>query len=243
MEVEDISGVGLTSGGSAEEEGHLTVGDGLLGEIVEDDEGVLSVVAEPLSDGGSGEGGEVLEGSGLGRGGGDDDGVLHGVVLLESLDELSDGGALLSDGDVDAVELGGLVLSVVPALLVEDGIDRDSRLAGLPVSDDQLTLTTSDGDHGVDRLESSQHGLADGLAGEDSGSLDLSATTFGGLDGALAVDGVSESVNDATEHLGSDGNVDDVSGTLDGVTLLAVSRGVRQSTAFEAERADPRAGD
>jgi hypothetical protein len=69
----------------------------------------------PLSHGGTSEGSDVLEGSGLGGSGGDDDGVLHGVVLLKSLDELGDGGTLLTDGDVDAVKLLGLVVSVVPA--------------------------------------------------------------------------------------------------------------------------------
>lgn len=34
---------------TAEKKRHLTVGDGLLGQIVVDDDGVLSVVAEPLT--------------------------------------------------------------------------------------------------------------------------------------------------------------------------------------------------
>ena len=49
MEIEDITGVSLTTGRSSEKEGHLTVGDGLLGEIVIDDESVLSVVTEELT--------------------------------------------------------------------------------------------------------------------------------------------------------------------------------------------------
>lgn len=223
MEVEDVSGVGLTSGRATEEEGHLTVGDGLLGQIVEDDEGVLAVVTEPLSDGGSGEGGEVLEGSGLGGGSGDDDGVLHGVVLLKGLDELRDGGALLSDGDVDAVELGGIIGAVVPPPLVEDRVEGDGGLAGLPVSDDQLTLATSNGHHGVDRLEAGQHGLGDRGTGKDSGRLDLGTAALDGVDRALAVDGVSESVDDTAEESRADGDVDDVSGTLDAVALLAAN--------------------
>jgi hypothetical protein len=48
---------------------------------------------------------------GLGGGGGNNDGVFHGVVLLKSLDELGDGGSLLTDGDVDAVKLLGLVVA------------------------------------------------------------------------------------------------------------------------------------
>ena len=129
VEVEDVSGVGLSTGGSSEEERHLSVGDSLLGQVIVDDASVLSVVSEPLSHSASREGGEVLERGGLRGSGGDDDAtdtrergtrsasgkrrgrgkggcysrVLHGVVLLEGLDELGDGGSLLSDGDVDTV--------------------------------------------------------------------------------------------------------------------------------------------
>ena len=49
--VEDITGVGLTTGGTTEEKRHLTVGNGLLGQIVVDDERVLSIITEPLPDG------------------------------------------------------------------------------------------------------------------------------------------------------------------------------------------------
>jgi hypothetical protein len=38
VQVEDITGVGLTTRRTTEKEGHLTVGDGLLGQIVIDDE-------------------------------------------------------------------------------------------------------------------------------------------------------------------------------------------------------------
>jgi hypothetical protein len=48
VEVEDITGVSLTSGRTTEEKRHLTVGNGLLGQIVEDDEGVLAGITEEL---------------------------------------------------------------------------------------------------------------------------------------------------------------------------------------------------
>lgn len=62
--------------------------------------------------------------------------------------------------------------------------------------------------HGVDGLETSLNGLVDGLAGQDTGSLELSTALLGGLDGTLAIDGVTEGVNDATKHGLSDGDVD-----------------------------------
>lgn len=141
-------------------------------------------------------------------GGGDNDGVLHGVVLLKSLDELGDSGTLLTNSDVDAVKLLGLVVAVVPALLVEHGVEGDGSLSGLTVTNDQLTLTTSDRNHGVDGLETGLHGLVDRLARKDTGGLHLGTAALLGLDWALAVNGVSESVNDTAEHLNADWHVD-----------------------------------
>lgn len=51
VEIEDISWIGFSSWGSSQEKGHLSVGDGLFGEIVVDDESVFSVVSEVLGDG------------------------------------------------------------------------------------------------------------------------------------------------------------------------------------------------
>jgi hypothetical protein len=39
VEVEDITGVRLTTGGTTEKEGHLTVSHSLLGQVIVDDEG------------------------------------------------------------------------------------------------------------------------------------------------------------------------------------------------------------
>ena len=151
--------------------------------------------------------GGKLTRSGLRGSGGNDDGVLHGVVLLKGLDELSDSRTLLTDGNVDAVKLLGLVVGVVPPLLVEDGVKSDGSLTGLTVTNDQLTLTTADGNHGVDGLETSLYGLVDGVTGENTGGLLLGTALLGGLDGTLAVNGVSEGVNDATKELHADGDV------------------------------------
>ena len=62
------------------------------------------------------------------------------------LHHLGHGRLLLADGHVDAMRRR-LVR------LVDDGVDGDGRLAGLPVADDQLALSAADGDHRVDGLE------------------------------------------------------------------------------------------
>lgn len=117
------------------------------------------------------------------------------------------------------VELLSLVVAAVPSLLVEDGVDGDSGLTGLSVTDDQLTLTTADGHHGVNSLVTSHHGLVHGATGQNTRSLHLRAATLGGVERALAVNGVAESVNDTAKKGLADGDVDNLAGTLDSVTF------------------------
>lgn len=104
---------------------------------------MLAVVTEPLAHGATREGSKVLEGSSLRGGSSDNDGVLHGIVLLKGLDELSDGRSLLANGNIDTVELLGLVGTVVPLLLVKNGVNGDSGFTSLTVTNDKLSLTTT----------------------------------------------------------------------------------------------------
>lgn len=208
VQVENVTGVGLTTRGTTEQQRHLTVSDGLLGKIVVDDDSMAAVVTEPLTHGTASEGSEVLQRSGLRSSGSNDNGVLHGVILLKGLDELSDSGTFLANGNVDTVELLALVGRVVPSLLVKHSIESNSGLTSLTVTNDQLTLTTADGDHGVDTLQTSLDRLVDGTTGQDTRGLELSTALGLGVDGALAINGVTKGVNDTPKEFGTDRNVD-----------------------------------
>ena len=105
---------------------------------------MFAVVSEPLSHSTTREGGQELKRSCLGGGSSDDDRVLHGIVLLEGLDELGDGRSLLADSDVDTVELLDFVVSVIPLLLVQDGVDGDGRLSSLTITNDKFSLSSTD---------------------------------------------------------------------------------------------------
>ena len=144
----------------------------------------------------------------LRRSGGNDNAVLHGIVLLERLDELCDGGPLLANSHVDTVELHLLVVTLVPSVLVQHGVESDGCLSSLTIADNQFTLSTANRYHGVDRFETGLHWLVDGAAGKDTGCLHLGTALLGGLDWAFAVDWVAESVDDTTEELLSDWDID-----------------------------------
>jgi hypothetical protein len=69
-------------------------------------------------------------------------------VIFKDLHNVGDGGSLLADSDVDAVKLLGVLgVGVVEGgLLVDDGIDCDGSLSSLSVTNDELSLATTDGD-------------------------------------------------------------------------------------------------
>ena len=69
-------------------------------------------------------------------------------MITEDLNDVGDSGSLLTDGDVDAVEsLGVVTVGVVEGgLLVDNGINGDSSLSSLSVTNDQLSLASANGD-------------------------------------------------------------------------------------------------
>ena len=146
MKIEDITWESLTTGWASQEEGHLTVSDSLLGEIVVDDEGVLAVVTEVLANSATRVWGQELEWSGLRSGSGNDDGVLESIAVAEETHDVGNGGALLTNSNVDAVKRLGVVTLLVDILLVEDSVDGDGGLASLSVANNKLTLASANRD-------------------------------------------------------------------------------------------------
>ncbi len=61
VQVEHVPGVGLATRWAAQQQGHLAVGVGLLGQVVIDRQGVLALVHPVVPDGRTRVGGEVLE--------------------------------------------------------------------------------------------------------------------------------------------------------------------------------------
>ena len=173
---------------------------------------MLAVLHPVLTDGATGVGSEVLERRRVAGRGGDDDGVLQRAVLAQRLDRLGDGGALLTDGDVDALH--------AETALVDDRVDGDGGLAGLAVADDQLALTAADRGHRVDRLDAGLHRLVHGLAAHDAGRLDLDAAVDAADDLATTVDRLAECVDDSAEHRVADGHAEDAPGGLHRLAFL-----------------------
>src|SRR6201991_3204190 len=123
---------------------------------------------------------------------------------------------------------------------MENGVERDRRLAGLAIADDQLALAAADRDQRVDRLEAGRHRLMHRLARNDARRLDVDALALGRLDRALAVDRIAQRVDDAAKQAHADRRIDDGAGALDDVAFLDVAVGAEDDDAdivgFEVER-------
>ncbi len=211
VQVEDVARVGLAARRAAQQQRHLAVRVGVLGEVVVDAERVAALVREVLGHRGAGVRRHELDRSGLVGGGGDDDGAVHRAGLLQRLHHLHDGRHALADRDVDADD--------VLILVVDDRVDRDRGLAGLAVADDQLALAAADRDHRVDRLQAGLHRLLDALALDHAGGLELGRAGLGRVDVALAVEGAAERIDQAAEELVADGDLEQAAGALHRVAL------------------------
>mmetsp|Transcript_151496 Transcript_151496/g.367923 ORF Transcript_151496/g.367923 Transcript_151496/m.367923 type:complete len:360 (+) Transcript_151496:727-1806(+) len=219
VQIEDVTGVGLTARRPAEEQGHLPVRHRLLREVVVEDHGMLAVVAEVLCHGAAGVRRQELQRGCVGSRSRDDGRVFQAVVLPEDLEQLGDRRALLTHSHVDAVEVVLRIGALVDGLLVQDRVDGNGRLAGLSVTDDQLALPAANGDKAVHCFQASGHGFVDALPGNDPRRLQLHAPALLRLDRPLAVDGGPQRINHTAEEPIADGHVHDGARALDAVTL------------------------
>ena len=146
VEIEHITREGLTTGWASEQQRHLAISDGLLGEIVVNNKRVFSIITEVLTNSASGVWSQELQRSSLRSSSGNDDGILEAITVVKQSHDVRDSRTLLADSDVDAIKRLGVITKLVDFLLVYNGVDSDGGLTGLSVSDDKLTLSSADRD-------------------------------------------------------------------------------------------------
>src|SRR5690606_3354422 len=192
VQVEDVARIRLTPRRTPQHQRDLPVRLRLLGEVVVDDERVLALPHEVLGHRTRRVRRDVLHRRGIARVGHDDDRLVHRAVLAQRLDHRGDLPRALADRAIDADDVR------VP--LVDDRVDRDRRLPGAAVADDQLTLPPPDGDHRVDRLDPRLERLLHGLPQHDARRDDVDLpTVFQRLDRPLAVQRLAQRVDHAAQ--------------------------------------------
>src|SRR5207245_374374 len=165
---------------------------GVLGKIVVKRDGVALVIAEIFPHGTRRVGRDVLKRSRLRSRRGNHNRVVHRAGVGQRFHHLRDRRALLPDGAVDT--------NNVAALLIDDGVEDDGGLPGLAVSNDQLALATSDGNHRVNSLDAGLQRLANGLAVEYARCYALQRIALPRRDRALPVHRLAQRIDHAANQ-------------------------------------------
>ncbi len=183
----------------------------MLGQIIINDQGILTTIAEVFAHGTTGIRCQELHRSRVRSGRGHHDGVFQRTVLFQLAHYVGDGGCLLAHSHVDT----GHVLT----LLVDDRIDRNRCLTGLTIANDQLTLTTTHGNHGVDGLQTSLHRLINRLTVNHAWGNFFNLVSQLGIDRAFAIDRLTQSIHHATTQFGTNRHFQNATGAFHGVAF------------------------
>ena len=230
MQVEDITGVCLTTTGSAQNQRHLTIGNRLLREVIIDHQGVATSIAEVLTDGSTCKGCKILKRSGVGSGCRNNYGIIHSTLLAQCVYNCSNSRTLLTHSNIDTVN--GLTLLICLAL-VEDGVDSNRCLTCLAVTNNQLTLTTTDRNHRVDSLKAGLQRLVYGLTEDNTRRLTLQGH-LAGLTHNLThtIQRLTQRVDNTTKHTLTHIDRGDTTGTLNGKALLNLVGGTEEHSTY-----------
>ena len=158
--------------------------------------------------------------------GGKKDAVLHGALFFQRVVDFRHSGSFLADCHIDTDH--------VLAFLIENGVHRYRGFPSLTIPYDQFPLSPAYGYHGVNSQYAGLQGDGDGLPRHNPGGLMLDGPGFRGGDRPLAVDGVSQGVDDPPQHLFPCGHVRPPAGTPDQIPFLQALFRAQQRAAHTA---------
>src|SRR5947208_16031256 len=133
-------------------------------------------------------------------------------MVFKDLHHLGDGRTVLPNRAVDTNQ--------VVALVVDDGVQNDSGLAGLAIANDEFALAAANGNHGINGLDAGGHGFAHRLAVNHAWRQPFNVDVLAGGDGAFIVNGLAQRIHYAADHSVARGNGHDASGALYLVTFF-----------------------
>ena len=126
---------------------------------------MLAVVAEILAHRTTDVRHQILQRCRFARRGTHDNRVFHRIVLAHRLDDLRNRRLFLTNRDVDAIHIG--------IFLIDNRIDGNGCFPRFAVADDELALTATNRNEGIERFETRLKRFIDGLTRNNPGRLDI----------------------------------------------------------------------
>ena len=141
-------------------------------------------------------------------------GVCHCAILFQCLYNIGDGGCFLAYCNINTF--------YVLALLINNRINCDCRLTCLTVTDNQLTLPPADGNHGVDGLNTRLKGRIYALSCDNTACNSFDFTEFCSLYRSLAVNRLTEGIDNTPKQCVSHRDFHHTSRGLDGIAFVDI---------------------
>src|SRR5690606_11631241 len=220
VQVEHGSGIGFAAGWTAEQQGNFPVSHGLLGQVVVYDQCRPAGIPEIFANGGACKGCIELHRGRVGGRSRNHHRIRHGAFFLQRLNHLRYGGAFLTACNVDAVNR---LAFIVKFFLIDNRIDRYRRFTGLPVTDDQLPLAATNGDHRVDCLDPGLQRFVYGLTVNHTRRFPFEwHFKHFPFNGAFSINGLTDGINHPSQKTFSHVNGGDPASPFDRVPFLYI---------------------
>ena len=193
MQIEYITRISLTARRTLQQKRQRTVSNRMFGQIIVNDQHVLALIHEKLCHSCTGIGCDILQRRRLAGGSGYQDGIVHGSVFCKCIHDFGDRRGLLTDSHV--------YTDHILTLLVDDRICGNGCLTGLTVTDDQLTLSAADGEHGINGQNTGLQRYGNGFTGSNARCFMLDGTIFLDVKITFTVNGLTQSVDYTSQKL------------------------------------------
>src|ERR1035437_5275985 len=245
VQIKHVTRIRFAAGRTFQNQRHLAIRDGVLRQIVINDQRVHAVVHEPFANRRTGERREILVRGGIGSGSHHDNRVRQRTGFFQNADDAGNVRLLLPNRDVDVVNRTEIFFassfgSFIDARLIDHRVHADGRLAGRTVTDDRFALTTTNRNHRVNRHDARLQRLADRFAPDDAGRNFLDGIKCGFFDRSFAVNRLAERVHHATEETFADRHLQQLAGGADFGAFLDLGVIAKHNRAdfsfFEVER-------
>ena len=212
MQVEYIARISLASWRTAEQQGHGTIRNSVLGQVVIYTKYVFALIHKVFCHRYTGIRSQILQRSRISSGSRNDDSIIHSAVLFQSTNDASYVGSLLADSYINADH--------AEAFLVNDSIDSNGSFAGAAVTDDKFALAASDRNERIDTFDAGLQRSINGFTICDTMSSRFYRAFFSISDLAFAVDRSADSADNAAQQSFAYGNVHDVAGTANQIAFF-----------------------
>ena len=108
--------------------------------------------------------------------------------------------------------------------LIQDSINSDCSFASLPITNDQLTLSSANRYKRINRFETCLHRFVDGFSRNDTWCFELDSLSRVGFNWSETIDVVAKSINDTAKKTITNWNIDNGTCAFNNVTFLDISK-------------------